>query len=193
MRDAIRLTKAFFKNPRNIGTLFPSSAVLARRMAHGLTGDGAVLELGPGTGALTTALADLVGKAEETRYLGVDLNPDFVDLLKRRFPHLRFVCASADEAETHLAAHGVDGVRAIVSGLPFASLPAKVQDGIMESLVRLMKPGVEFRTFQYVHALRLPAARRFRREMERRFGAAQVSRPVLWNMPPAVVLTWKGK
>ncbi|MEX0742069.1 MAG: hypothetical protein WD079_04670, partial [Phycisphaeraceae bacterium] len=51
-------------------------------------------------------------------------------------------------------------------------------------------PGTEFRTFQYVHAWMLPAAVQFRRRMTRRFGPPRVSRPVLRNLPPAVVLTW---
>lgn len=193
MRDAIHLTKAFLKNPRHVGTMFPSSAVLARKMAADLPAgkSGAVLELGPGTGALTTALASAMGA--DACYLGVDLNPDFVAILKQRFPRLRFVCGSAHEVERHMADHGMAEVRAIISGLPFASLPSPVQDGIIDGLVRLMKPGVEFRTFQYVHALRLPAARRFRREMTQRFGSPKISKPVMWNIPPAVVLTWTGK
>lgn len=192
MRDTVRLAQAFLRNPRNIGTLFPSSAVLARRMVEGLplSSHGAVLELGPGTGPLTRALCDKL--ADPSRYLGVDINAEFVGLLKRKFPQFRFVCGSAHQAQEHLSAHGHDEVRAIISGLPFASLPEPVQNEIMDGLSCLLKPGVEFRTFQYVHALRLPAARRFRREMTRRFGRPAVSKPVLWNIPPAVVMTWRG-
>ena len=49
----------------------------------------------------------------------------------------------------------------------------------------------EFRTFQYVHAYGLPAARRFRAAMDRLFGSSTRSQPVLRNVPPAYVLTYK--
>ncbi len=192
MQDIVRLTRAFLQNPRKVGALFPSSAALSRRMLEGLDlgQSGCVLELGPGTGPFTRILSERMG--DGAGYLGIDLNADFITLLKRKFPHLRFVCGFAHHAQEHLSAHGLEDLCAIISGLPFASLPLPVQDEIMDAMQCLLKPGVEFRTFQYVHALRMPAAKRFRHEMTRRFGRPEVSRPVFWNMPPAVVLTWRG-
>ena len=193
MRDSLHFLKAFAKNPRNMGAVLPSSKFLARRIVGKLDlgCDGSVLELGPGTGPFTREVHDQVGGGG--RYLGIDMNADMVHLLSARFPAMRFVCGQAQSAEEHLEFHGIRNVRLIISGLPFAALPEHVQDGVMDSLVRMLRPGVEFRTFQYVHALRMQGAQRFRAQMTRRFGKPAVSRPVMLNVPPAVVLSWTGR
>jgi hypothetical protein len=54
----------------------------------------------------------------------------------------------------------------------------------------MMKPGTVFRTFQYLHSWPLPAAIRFRNKMNRRFGPCRISRPIMRNLPPALVLSW---
>lgn len=187
--------RAFFRalrrRPGNVGAVFPSSARLAAAMVADLDLDtsGAILELGPGTGPMTSAIdAQLHDK---TRYLGIELDDDLVGHLRQRFPHLAIAHGSAEEASALLSIAGHDGVRAIISGLPFASLPAAVQDGIVDELDRLMGPGVVFRTFQYVHSWPLPQAARFRRRMSSQFGVPHVSRPVLRNLPPALVLTYR--
>ena len=49
----------------------------------------------------------------------------------------------------------------------------------------------EFRTFQYVHAYGLKSARRFRAMMAEQFRTCKRSQPVLRNVPPAYILTYK--
>ncbi|MEZ5987733.1 MAG: phospholipid methyltransferase [Planctomycetota bacterium] len=195
--DHARFLRTFLSSPGSTGAIAPSSRVLARAMIAGLElgPDDLVLEFGPGTGPFTEALRGILAAPEQ--YLGIERNPDFVGLLEGRFPGLRFVEGSAEDAGHHLAAHrertGRRGpLRAILSGLPFASLPAAVQDGILDALEPLLEDGAEFRTFQYVHAYGLPKAQRFRRDMQRRFGPARVVGPILRNLPPAFVLSWTG-
>jgi hypothetical protein len=67
-----------------------------------------------------------------------------------------------------------------------------VQRGTVDGVGRVLRGDGEFRTFQYVHAYCLPAARRFRRLMAERFSRCARSRPVLWNVPPAFVLTYSA-
>jgi len=188
--DGIRFLKALARNPGATGAVLPSSRVLARQMLRGIDFDDGhdVLELGPGTGPFTAALQAVL--PDPSRYLGIELNPQFVRLLRQRFDGMCFVEGSAEDAEAHLREAGLGNVRTILSGLPFASLPPSVQDGVIGALDRLMTPGTVFRTFQYVHAMPLGAAQRFRRMMRGRFGHAAVSRPVVRNLPPAVVLSW---
>lgn len=189
--DTVRFIWAMVRSPATVGAVAPSSRYLAERMLDGIElQDGQnVLELGPGTGPITRAIEQRLTRPEA--YLGIEREGAFVRLLESRFPQLRFVEGSAEHSHRHLREAGLEDVRAIISGLPFASLPMRVQSRLIVTLDRLLLPGVEFRTFQYVHAWMLPAAVQFRRRMTRRFGPPGVSRPVLRNLPPAVVLTWK--
>lgn len=183
--------RAFLRNPSRIGAIAPSSAVLAREMTRDLNvaTDECVIEFGPGTGPFTQALGQVLPDASQ--YLGIERDMRFVEHLESVFPAMRFVGGSAENAHAIHSDVGLGRVAAIICGLPFASLPAEVQDGVIDSLDQLLTPGSEFRTFQYVHAYQLPAARRFRRLMAGRFGPLFRSRPVLRNLPPAYVLRWK--
>ena len=82
-------------------------------------------------------------------------------------------------------------VRAVISSLPFACLPASVQDGVIRCLGRLVRRGCHFRTYQYVHAYLLPSAARFRRKMDACLGPHRLTATIVGNVPPAFVLTWK--
>ena len=192
-RDGLHFIKGMLRSPAYVGAITPSSPGLAKVMLRGidLTDGASVLELGPGTGPITSEIQRIL--ACPTRYLGIERDPHFVRVLVERFPAMRFVEGSAEAAVDHIHQAGLQNLRAIISGLPFASLPRVVQDRIIDSMDRLMPPGsgVVFRTFQYLHALAMPGAVRFRRQMRRRFGACRISRPIVLNLPPAVVLSWE--
>ena len=72
----------------------PSSRHLARRMVDIMPwGEGErIVEFGPGTGALTGEV--LARLPEGARYLGIELEPAFVDRLRERFPGAEFVADS---------------------------------------------------------------------------------------------------
>lgn len=150
----------------------------------------AVLELGPGTGSFTQVVRERL--SDRSIYLGIERDAQLLQILKRRFPDLTFVHGSAEDAVRHLREAGHTQVQAIISGLPFASLPDEVQARIFDALGELMQPGVTFRAVQYLHTQRFPAAVKFRRQMSSLFGPVEVSPPVFWNVPPAVVLSWSG-
>lgn len=191
MADNIRFAKAFLSSPKSIGAVAPSSPVLARVMTQGLDlkyGE-SILEFGPGTGPFTKELGQML--PDHRAYLGIERDPEFVSLLEHRFPDMRFVCGLAQEAKRLHAEAELGPIRAILSGLPFASLPSDDQESILNCLDELMVPGVEFRTFQYVGAYLLPKAVRFRRRMNQLFGPVKRSRPVVRNLPPAYVLCWQ--
>ncbi|MEM7625607.1 MAG: rRNA adenine N-6-methyltransferase family protein [Planctomycetota bacterium] len=186
----LKFLGSFVRNPRQMGAVVPSSAALAKAMVRGLdVRDGqSVVELGPGTGAFTRAI--LRGLPDGAEYLGIELNTRFVGHLRDRFPEASFVEGCAQDAVRHHAEREMPAVRAVLCGLPFASLPGAVQDGVVESLDELLADGGEFRTFQYVHAYRMASARRFRRRMDGVFGRGRRSPAVAMNVPPAYVLSW---
>ena len=186
-----RFLCAFLRHPRTVGAVAPSSKALARAMCADLQvePDGLVLEFGPGTGPFTAQIRRQL--PDPGCYLGIEREPGFVRLLQQRYPNLSFVLGSAADAVELHARWGDRAVSHIISGLPFASLPPPVQDGVIDTVWRLLRPGGVFRTFQYVHAYSLPAAFRFRRRMQTLFGQVNRSRFVMWNLPPAFVLSWQ--
>jgi len=189
-REHFLLLGRFLKHPRRVGAVAPSSATLARLMVHGLNFDGQVriVELGPGTGSLTSAIATRLGPG--ARMLAIDVDQGFIDRLRVQWPRIEYVCASAAALPTLAAERGLAPVDHIISGLPFASLPGEVTRDILEGIERTLRPGGTFTTFQYVHAYPLPPAVAFRRDISRRMRSGPHRRLVIRNFPPAFVLTW---
>ncbi len=95
----------------------------------------------------------------------------FVERIRRQWPQVECVCASAAALPALAAERGMTPIDHVVSGLPFASLPGAVTTQILEGLERTLRPGGTFTTFQYVHAYRLPPAVAFRRDINERMGS----------------------
>lgn len=190
MNEHLVMLGRFVRSPRTIGAVTPSSRALAREMIADLdlSGDAHIVELGPGTGVVTREIAPRLGAG--ARCLAIDIDPGFVEQLHKRFPQVDVACGSAAQMKEFLAAHHFERVDHIVSGLPFASLPAAVTGGILDAIADVLPRGGSFTTFQYVHGYPSPLATAFRREMSARLGAAPVRRLVMRNMPPAYVLSW---
>jgi phosphatidylethanolamine/phosphatidyl-N-methylethanolamine N-methyltransferase len=190
MSEHLTMLGRFVRSPRTIGAVAPSSRTLARAMVAGLdlSGEARVVELGPGTGVVTRVIGEELGA--QARGLAIEIDPGFAKRLRGRFLNVEVVCGSAAELQALAQAHGFDHVDHIVSGLPFASLPAEVTTSILDAIQSVLRPGGTFTTFQYVHGYPSPLAAAFRRELSARLGAQPHRRLVWRNLPPAYVLGW---
>ncbi len=184
-RQAAQFLRQFVQSPRTVGAVLPSSAALARAMLTPIDFASArtVVEFGPGTGAFTRQIAARLTRG--CRYLGIELNPHFARALPTAFPPLAFVHGSVADLGHILASQGIGAVDAIVSGLPWATLPITLQQRVFSAMDLALAPGGVFVTFGYLQSLVLPGAWALRRRLHRNF--AEVGRsPVVWgNVPPA--------
>jgi phospholipid N-methyltransferase len=177
----------FVRDPVRTGGLVPSSRYLARQAVEPIaaTGEPVVVELGPGTGAMTRAIEQrMTGRGH---HIAVELNPRFAELIARRHPTVDVANEDAVKLPQLLAERGYEHADTIVSGLPWASFPAELQNTLLQAVTTSLAPGGVFTTFAYVHALGLTPARRFRARLEASFGRVVVGRTVWRNVPPALV------
>lgn len=180
--------RRFLRNPREVGALVPSTRHLANAMVRDLPlaeGD-VVLEYGCGTGAFTPTIGALVARTPGARFLGIEREPAFVEILRRRMPQLSFANAQVEDVARLLREHGLAAPRAILSGLPLILLPTMEQ--IVREAEAVLVPGGEFRTFSYLQSYPTRSAGRLRRLMRDTFEEFTMSRLVLRNFPPAFVL-----
>ena len=190
IRDSLHFLSGLVRHPKKVGAVLPSSRYLAEAMVEGLdlhAGD-TIVEYGPGTGPMTRVIAEKIGNG--MRYLGIERDPEFHSLLTRRFPQLDFHLGSAEQIGKILKERGFCAPKVIISGLPFASFSATVQQRLAKRTREALAPQGQFRTFQYVHAYGLPSARRFRAMMNRQFERFECSAPVYRNVPPAFGLIY---
>ena len=93
VRDGLGFFGNFLKNPTSVGAVLPSSRFLSRALVGDLSqlGDGdLVVEYGPGTGPMTSVIHERLPFG--ARYLGIELEASFCDLLAARFPGMQFHC-----------------------------------------------------------------------------------------------------
>ncbi|WP_248883857.1 methyltransferase domain-containing protein [Igneacidithiobacillus siniensis] len=171
-----QFTREFFRDPRGIGALFPSSPFLAQRMA-GLVpaGPGAVIELGPGLGPVTRAL--LEGGISAADLVLVERSANMVSHLQQQFPKVEVIHGDAAELSTLVA--GRLPARAIVSSLPLRTIPPQIVQRILAEFPKCARPGTAFIQFTY-HPLSSCSG------LSARFAHNRAS--YVWrNLPPARV------
>jgi phospholipid N-methyltransferase len=183
----LQFTWAFVRNPGRVGALCPSGRWLAQAVISGadLGAAETVVELGPGTGAFTRKIVERMGR--QTKYLGIELDPAAMRILRSAFPELHFHEDSAARLGHYLNLHGRRHADYIISGLPFANMPATIQRQIMEQVVAAMAPHSRFTTFAYLGGHLTAKGRSFRKLLQELFGTVETSPPILRNLPPAFV------
>jgi phosphatidylethanolamine/phosphatidyl-N-methylethanolamine N-methyltransferase len=179
--------REFLRSPSTVGAIWPSSPRLAARMASmgGIEEASTVVELGPGTGALTGELLRRMPKG--ARFAAIERNPALVRALEARFPQATILEGCAGNIGPLLAQHGMGAPQAVFSGLPWAAFDASLQETILAAIRQALAPGGVFITFAYRGPHLLPAGRRFRAALEATFARVETSGTVLGNLPPAFV------
>jgi len=175
--DWTRFLLRVLSNPRSIGAVAPSSRALALAMAAEIP-QGPVLELGPGTGVITEAiLSRRIAPGELTL---VEYDPDFVVLLRARFPGVRIIRGDAFDLARTLGPAQTFG--AVLSGLPLLNFPREARAHLLEQIFARLKPGAPFVQFSYGVKPPVPAPE-----------GASVTRAAFipFNIPPARVWVYR--
>jgi phospholipid N-methyltransferase len=185
-RHVVAFLAAFLRSPATVGAMAPSSPQLAARLAAVVprVGEPVVVELGPGTGSVTTAIKYRLGGGG--RHVAVEIDPVLANYLRAEHPGVEVLIGDAADLERLLAEHQVSAVDAVISGLPWSLIAAETQRAIIDATARSLGPEGCFTTFAYVHALSMIHARTFRALLGDVFGEVLTTRTVWWNLPPAV-------
>lgn len=185
LEDEARFLKSWLERPLVTGAVTPSGRMLARTMAAYVDPrrSGPVVELGPGTGPVTEALIRR-GIAPE-RLVLVEFNPNFCDLLERRFPGATVVQGDAYDIRTSVAAALSEPVAATVSSLPLFTKPLEQRLDLLNTAHDLMHPGAPFVQFTYAVVPPIPA------RCAAGSYTASGSNRVWLNLPPARVWIYR--
>ena len=154
--SAIQFLQQFVRRPGSIGAVSPSSRALADLLVDeaAIRNASFVIEFGPGTGAITEAIADELSYS--AGLLAIEKNPVFCSILRERFPGLTIVEDSAVNVGTHLREAGIEECDAVICGLPLASFDDRLQEEIVGAAYRVLRKGGKFVAFSYIHSPFLP-------------------------------------
>jgi phosphatidylethanolamine/phosphatidyl-N-methylethanolamine N-methyltransferase len=185
LSDTTLFLQEWLVNPQRTGSVVPSSRQLAAAMARWLPAnpESFVLELGPGTGAVTDAL--LKHGLREDRLIAIDNNPNLTKLLHKRFPQAQIITGDAWQMDTllHNLRVPVESVGAVISSLPLLNFPMEQAEALAQKIRDVLEPQGNWVQYSYrIDKLRPRGASTFR---------LHASKIVWLNLPPARVSVFR--
>jgi phosphatidylethanolamine/phosphatidyl-N-methylethanolamine N-methyltransferase len=181
--DEVRFLRSWIEKPLHVGAVMPSGRLLARTMAQYVDAgaEGSVVELGPGTGAITSALID--HGVDQKRLVLVEYNPSFCALLRDRYPQAKVVQGDAYTLRDTLWNVLSAPAAAIVSGLPLVTKPMLTRLRLIRDAFVALAPGAPFVQFTYSVVPPIPKSLP---------GVSTEASERIWmNLPPARVWVYR--
>jgi phosphatidylethanolamine/phosphatidyl-N-methylethanolamine N-methyltransferase len=181
--DEVRFLRSWIEKPLHMGAVMPSGRVLARTMAQyvDIESAGPVVELGPGTGAITNALIE--HGVDQKRLVLVEYNPGFCALLRDRYPQAKVVQGDAYTLRDSLWNILNVPASAVVSGLPLVTKPMLTRLKLIRDAFLALAPGAPFVQFTYSVAPPIPKSLP---------GVSTEASERIWmNLPPARVWVYR--
>jgi phosphatidylethanolamine/phosphatidyl-N-methylethanolamine N-methyltransferase len=183
--DEVRFLRSWIEKPLHMGAVMPSGRLLARTMAQyvDVESSGPVVELGPGTGAITNALIE--HGVDQKRLVLVEYNPGFCALLRDRYPHAKVVQGDAYALRDSLWNVLSIPASAVVSGLPLVTKPMLTRLKLIRDAFAALRPGAPFVQFTYSVAPPIPKSLP---------GVSTEASERIWmNLPPARVWVYRKR
>lgn len=181
--DEVRFLRSWIEKPLHMGAVMPSGKVLARTMAQYVDVDSSapVVELGPGTGAITNALIE--HGVDQKRLVLVEYNPGFCALLRDRYPQANVVQGDAYALRDSLWDVLSAPAAAVVSGLPLVTKPMLTRLKLIRDAFAALAPGAPFVQFTYSVVPPIPKSLP---------GVSTEASERIWmNLPPARVWVYR--
>jgi phospholipid N-methyltransferase len=191
------------------GAVTPSGRRLGRALARFAAAGPhpkRILEIGPGTGAVTRCIVKAMGQADTLDV--VEINEGFVRHLQARLTSDSDLATAASRIRIfHNDARNFAAdapYQVVISGLPLNNFDVDEADGVLRAMLRLVTPNGVISFFQYIGIRRAKRCFSGRAERERLDGIERLleqflaqrefSRDSVWlNVPPAWVHHLKGK
>jgi len=168
--DLLLFARNFFRHPRMLGSIIPSSRFLIRQLLQPVDWAAArvIVEYGPGVGSIT---AEILQKMRpDALLIAIETNSDFVKFLRSSFPDRRLCVmeGSAEPVDEILRQQGHEHADYIISGIPFSTIPAHLRERILLKTFGALAPGGSFLVYQFSTRV-LPDLQRIFHYVKRRF------------------------
>jgi phospholipid N-methyltransferase len=149
--NLLLFARNFFRHPRMLGSIVPSSRFLIKQLLEPIDFARArvIVEYGPGVGGITTEV--LRRMRPDGALIAIEMNPDFVSYLRGSITdhRLHVVEGSAASVEDVLRRCGHQRADYIISGIPFSTIPAPTRERILRKTRDVLEPHGAFLVYQF--------------------------------------------
>ncbi|HEX9164026.1 MAG TPA: methyltransferase [Thermoanaerobaculia bacterium] len=139
-----------------LGSVIPSSRFLVHQLLRHIDWPRTcvIVEYGPGVGTIS---GDILERMRSDATLVVlEINDEFVDMLRQRFPdpRLRIVHRSASEVVDVLREHGLPAADSVISGIPFSIMGEDDRQAVLRNTFAALRPGGSLLVYQFSSRVR---------------------------------------
>jgi phospholipid N-methyltransferase len=149
--SGLLFARNFFRHPRMLGSIVPSSRFLIKQLLEPIDWKRArvIVEYGPGVGGITAEV--LRRMRADAALIAIEMNPDFVSYLRDSISdqRLHVVEGSAVSVDEILRRFGHQSADYIISGIPFSTIPAPLRERILHNTRDVLEPGGAFLVYQF--------------------------------------------
>jgi phospholipid N-methyltransferase len=151
----VLFAKNFFKHPKLLGSLVPSSRYLVQNLLSHVDWRHArvIVEYGPGIGNMTREI--LKRMRPDAVLVAIELNPEFVQFIEREIndPRLKVVCGSASEIKGVLERLGHQQADYVISGIPYSTISEAVRRQILRDTHSVLQPQGGLLIYQFTRTV----------------------------------------
>ncbi len=148
---ALLFARNFFKHPRMLGSIVPSSRFLMSRILKQIDWKrGRIfIEYGPGVGNFTVEI--LKRMRPDATLIVFEMNGEFAEYLRSSIKDPRLHVVHGSAAEVQIKLHGLGWKHAdyVLSGIPFSTMPCDVRDEILVVTRTALCPNGAFLVYQF--------------------------------------------
>jgi phospholipid N-methyltransferase len=158
---ALLFARNFFRHPRMLGSLVPSSPFLIKRVLQRIDWSSArvIVEYGAGVGTFTGEI--LRRMRPDAVLVAFETNDEFVHYLREslRDPRLHIVHGSADQVAAVLEGLKRGPADYVISGIPFSTIPEDRREAILRATREALRPRGALIVYQFTRSI-LPSLKR---------------------------------
>ena len=163
--QALVFARNFFKNPKMLGSLIPSSRFLIKQLLRDVKWNDVrvFVEYGPGVGTISGEIVKRM--RPDAKLVVFEINDDFVRVMKNRFQHdprVHVLHRSAAEVQDALRELGLEKADCAIAGIPFSIMKEEDRQAVLRNTHAALRPGGSFLVYQF--------SSRVRADLEKIFG-----------------------
>lgn len=186
--DILLFARNFFRHPRMLGSIIPSSRFLIRQLLQPVDWAAArvIVEYGPGVGNITAEI--LARMRPDALLVVIETNAEFVRFLRATFPDKRLLVAegSAESVDEILRSQGHAQANYIISGIPLGTFSPELRERILRKTSSVLPPDGSFLVYQFTTRA-LPDLQRIFHYVKRQFEPLNVLPAHLFFCHPRTV------